>query len=834
MLALAKIKRSKAVLKTFWNHVRNVRFHEILSFHDGIAAVRDDSGAYHVDSNWKPAYAHRFDRTYGFYAGRRAAVESVGEAFHIDLQGNPVYSQRYDWCGNFHSIPEGFRAPVRANDEQYYYVDHTGTKKLGPFLYAGDPSSGGQCVVYDFTSNPLIINSDGSKWVDANKNWIDVCVPHKGIARVKDSAGWFYVDQTGREVGKGRYLEAEPHYNGQARVKLLNGQWVVIDEKGRTVKELGESVTASQAALEEASQAYWKSFAMKYTLENSTMDIAGDSSSVKNYILHEILRDTAFEMGFLGIDIKTGDLKVLQRGELLMSKTEDIGNRCKYWLQNRYMNAWMGANVPTDVTVPLKNLHLDTFADIANNKETVKLSHDVLKSYARDDWKEIADPLSRILPEDEKSRIRVVVDLGGGHGMLLKELEGSHILPAVEKYMCIDRSEVLAAIDKDISCDKIEYLVGDLFDGSNLCQGDLYLMSRVLHDWPDERVIDILQQVRYHSPDQARLIIIDREKSAENLHSLLSLHMYLLTGAHERTYDEWQHLFSVSGWKFDKREYHNGHAIYSVLKSELPMPKEPVHEGNNIPQVNADNTKASVRKAVITVGGLATRMLPQSKVTPKALLPIVSKADQGSGLQIKPALSHTLDQLQNDGRITDVCIVCNPNELELLKTFIAHCSNNLTVNIELKVQNSPRGFGDAVLTARDFVGNEPFLLVLGDHLFEANCITDVLNSFDNLSENYETGEIGISGACLCDNNEVSQTGLLRSNSNRLLKQSPWKVEEMLEKPESGYSSFELSQQYPGMFPAQLVIIITLSVSNQLTFINNIGHRYSSCVNFSST
>ena len=120
---------------------------------------------------------------------------------------------------------------MRDFKNKYFVIDKDGRVVCGPYRYAGDPNSSGNRVVWDFDGHCSIVNSDGSSWFKtpeaiavAKTLWIEAKVPHKGIAAVKDAKGWYYVDDRGQQVGKGRFEEVEPHYNGQARVKLFNGE----------------------------------------------------------------------------------------------------------------------------------------------------------------------------------------------------------------------------------------------------------------------------------------------------------------------------------------------------------------------------------------------------------------------------------------------------------------------------------------------------------------------------------------------------------------------------------------------------------------------------------
>lgn len=92
------------------------RIIEVLSFHEpGLAAVRDDTGAFHILPSGEPAYARRFSRTFGFYDGR-AAVDDRSRAFHILADGTDLGTERYAWCGNF----QGARCTVRTERSEYF------------------------------------------------------------------------------------------------------------------------------------------------------------------------------------------------------------------------------------------------------------------------------------------------------------------------------------------------------------------------------------------------------------------------------------------------------------------------------------------------------------------------------------------------------------------------------------------------------------------------------------------------------------------------------------------------------------------------------------------
>ncbi len=274
------------------NPVYSLRFKNVLSFHspENLAAVEDEFGsAYHIDMNGLPAYAHRFKRTFGFYQ-KLASVESFAdESYHVNLDGQPVYDARYEWCGNFTRLPSNSQAngsqaqaPVRSFSKEYFHINERGVVLGGPYLYAGDSNTQGQSVVWDLAGQCSVVNYDKSTWCtteESNKpasKLLEKRLPHKGIAAVRDERGWYFVDRLGAEVGSGRYLDVEPHYNGQARVRLLTGAWAIIDEQGHVLVDLGQSLEEMRTDLVGCSQKYWQAVALKMVLETGVLDAIGE------------------------------------------------------------------------------------------------------------------------------------------------------------------------------------------------------------------------------------------------------------------------------------------------------------------------------------------------------------------------------------------------------------------------------------------------------------------------------------------------------------------------------------------------------------------------------
>lgn len=208
--------------------VYSKRFDEVLKFHlPGLAAVRDGSGAYHINPAGQAVYAARHLRTFGFYQ-ERAAVQLIVGWMHIFPDGTPLYPERYAWCGNFQ---EGC-CPIRLFDQRYFHLGLDGkTVYAACYRYAGDYRDG-IAVVQREDGLHTHITRDGTP---VHARWLlDLDVFHKGIARARDERGWHHIDTHGCPLYQRRFAAVEPFYNGQARVEDLDGSLLVVDEQGDT------------------------------------------------------------------------------------------------------------------------------------------------------------------------------------------------------------------------------------------------------------------------------------------------------------------------------------------------------------------------------------------------------------------------------------------------------------------------------------------------------------------------------------------------------------------------------------------------------------------------
>ena len=149
------------------------------------------------------------------------------------------------------------------------------------------------------------------------------------------------------------------------------------------------------------------------------------------------------------------------------------------------------------------------------------------------------------LADLEWSKGEVVVDVGGGNGALLAALIERR--PEL-RGIVLDLPETVR--DEAALGDRVEFVPGSFFE--SVPTGDAYILSGILHDWPDEDAARILRTIRAAAPAHARLLInesVIRPGNDADGAKWLDLLMLVLAGGRERDEAQWRELFASTGWE---------------------------------------------------------------------------------------------------------------------------------------------------------------------------------------------------------------------------------------------------------------------------------------------
>ncbi|PEL92931.1 UTP--glucose-1-phosphate uridylyltransferase GalU [Bacillus wiedmannii] len=199
----------------------------------------------------------------------------------------------------------------------------------------------------------------------------------------------------------------------------------------------------------------------------------------------------------------------------------------------------------------------------------------------------------------------------------------------------------------------------------------------------------------------------------------------------------------------------------------------------------------TVKKAIIPAAGLGTRFLPATKAMPKEMLPIVDK----------PTIQYIVEEAIQSG-IEDIIIVTGKGKraiedhfdhsFELEQSLLEKGKHEILkkvqesskINIHYIRQKEPKGLGHAVWCARKFIGNEPFAVLLGDDIVQAE--TPCLRQ---LMDQYEATQSSVIGVQTVPETETHRYGII----DPLVQNGrSYQVSKFVEKPDKGTAPSNLA------------------------------------------
>ncbi|SCB71226.1 UTP--glucose-1-phosphate uridylyltransferase GalU [Bacillus mycoides] len=198
-----------------------------------------------------------------------------------------------------------------------------------------------------------------------------------------------------------------------------------------------------------------------------------------------------------------------------------------------------------------------------------------------------------------------------------------------------------------------------------------------------------------------------------------------------------------------------------------------------------------VKKAIIPAAGLGTRFLPATKAMPKEMLPIVDK----------PTIQYIVEEAIESG-IEDIIIVTGKGKRAIEDHFdhsfeleqnllekgkyeiLEKVQESSKISIHYIRQKEPQGLGHAVWCARKFIGNEPFAVLLGDDIVQAE--TPCLRQ---LMDQYELSQSSVIGVQTVSETETHRYGII---DPLVQKGRSYQVSKFVEKPAKGTAPSNLA------------------------------------------
>ena len=206
---------------------------------------------------------------------------------------------------------------------------------------------------------------------------------------------------------------------------------------------------------------------------------------------------------------------------------------------------------------------------------------------------------------------------------------------------------------------------------------------------------------------------------------------------------------------------------------------------------------SKITKAVIPAAGFGTRLYPATKVVKKELFPIMDRDGK-----VKPVIQVIVEEAIAAG-IEEIGIVTQPEDTAVFTDFFqtppskelyqklspqnreySEYLQELGGKITILTQSEQEGYGHAVFCAKEWVNNQSFLLMLGDHVYSSNtdksCARQVL-------EVYEQSDRSVIGLDIMPAPIIQKAGCVTGNWRELNSNSVLEVTQVYEKPTVEYA-----------------------------------------------
>lgn len=228
------------------------------------------------------------------------------------------------------------------------------------------------------------------------------------------------------------------------------------------------------------------------------------------------------------------DLSIL----LTENHPETLKYACLNW-SGDHLEAWtaLDESIKTGKSFFQNNYDVDFFTYLNQGKQKLEKYHKAMFAYAKDDYESITDKI-------DFSQHKSIMDVGAGYGAAISQIK--EIFPELKCYLF----DLPSVIDHCNLGNDIILKAGNFFDEIPKVS-EAIILSRILHDWNDEKAQQILDNTYKALPEKGYLYIIENcsDKIDVNL-SLLSLNMLTMCESFERSTYEYIALANKSDFVF--------------------------------------------------------------------------------------------------------------------------------------------------------------------------------------------------------------------------------------------------------------------------------------------
>lgn len=523
------------------------RYYKVLSFHNGIAPVYELVNkkdkllkAFFIDTNNKKLFMREFQKAFGFYEGL-ACVSDESGFYHILENGKDAYNKRFAWCGNF---VEG-ACVVKNSKGKYFHIDIFGNPLYEyKFEYVGDYKYG-IAVALLKNGKCIHIKRNGKRFHNEEYEFLEPF--HKGIAVAKDEEGYFHIDKSGRALYKQRYAKLEPFYNGKAFGLDFDGNKILIDESSINLKSQSKILSNTNKSFIKNSIAneafsFFRTRILYSILELNVLESLKSKSEIE---LKEYPKNLIFQW-LINNGYINKNLKLTIKGNIALNLKPLIS----YWQNLPFIASLdLEKSLKYNTEYFSKRFgkpYFDYILNKINSNEAQKFSF-ISNFYTKD------YDISSLQLFDE-----TVCDIGCGSGILLDKINKK--FPHI-KTIYADKEDF--RILKNKTFKKI-----DFFKPLHI-KADVFIISRILHDWDDENAIKILKNISQYMNKNSMLLVFESIIDIKKLDNLdICFHLLNFLGGRERSLKEFEDIFSKSNLEIENI---TGGKLINIIKARKKL-----------------------------------------------------------------------------------------------------------------------------------------------------------------------------------------------------------------------------------------------------------------------
>ncbi|HEY6248105.1 MAG TPA: methyltransferase [Pyrinomonadaceae bacterium] len=292
-----------------------------------------------------------------------------------------------------------------------------------------------------------------------------------------------------------------------------------------------------------------------------TADELAQRASVHPRSLYRLLR--ALSGAAIFSEDSAGRFSLTELGELLRSDhPQSLRGFAELIADAVNFETWAGLSYSVQTGNPafIHQRNMPFFEWLEHNPDEATLFHNAMTSFS-------AGALAAVVEAYDFSGISKLVDVGGGHGLLIASLLSKY---PVMKGIVYDDPKVVEGAEQVLREHGVferGELIGGNFFASVPAGGDAYILKHIIHDWSDDECVTILRHCHKVMPLAGKVLIVEMvipEPNVPSIGKLLDLQMLVYLSGRERTAKEYEDLLSQAG--FDLQRIVPTPSPYSVIE----------------------------------------------------------------------------------------------------------------------------------------------------------------------------------------------------------------------------------------------------------------------------